>query len=320
MKRALARACERRREADQRTQLGAGTNVYRLVHGAADGLRDVVIDRYDDVVRVELYDGALAGALPEIVAALREAGEGARGVVALQRARQARDSQLSVVAGEVPAAHVVYEDGARYLVRVAEADAVGTGIFVDHREGRRLVRQHARGGLVLNLFAHAGAFGVAAIAGGAARVDHVDAARKCARWGAFNYALNGADPRRHRFLVDDAFKVLARAARRGPSYDVIVCDPPTTAIDPKGKRFRARDRLPELAEQGVRALREGGLLILSINDRSVPPRDVIDALVEAARSAGRTVASVREVPLGPDLPAGGDEQLRPMRGAALRLS
>lgn len=319
MRRAVAEAIARRRAGTARARIGAGTSVYRLVHGSADGVPDVVVDRYGDVARVELYDDARERDLDDIARALVDAGEGKQAVVALVRARRPRDHRLFAVRGAPPAAHVVYEDGMRLLVRTAEADAVGTGVFVDHREGRRLVRAHARGGRVLNLFAHAGAFGVAAVRGGAARVDHVDAARKCARWGAFNYALNGEDPRRHRFLVDDAFKVLARAARRGPTYRVIACDPPTTAIDPKGKRFLARDRLEEMAEQGARALCDGGLLLLSTNDRQVEPGAVQRALLAGAAAAGRGVARAFEIPLGPDLPAGGSERLRPMRGAALRL-
>ena len=68
------------------------------------------------------------------------------------------------------------------------------------------MRQCASGKRVLNCFAHAGAFGVAAAVGGATRVDHLDAARKCAPWAALNMALNGLNPRKHRFLVEDAFK------------------------------------------------------------------------------------------------------------------
>jgi 23S rRNA (cytosine1962-C5)-methyltransferase len=320
MKRAIAQAIQTRRSAAVRARLGAGTDVYRLVNDEADGVPGVVIDRYDDVARVELYDDALAQRVDEIADALRDAGEAPRGVVVLVRARRARDNRLFVARGHVPAAHVVREDGARYLVRTAEPDAVGAGVFVDHREGRRLVRARARGGRVLNLFAHAGGFGVAALAGGAARVDHVDAARKCARWGAVNYALNGADPRRHRFLVDDAFKILARAARRGPGYDVIVCDPPTTAVDPKGRRFHARDRLAELAEQSARALRGGGSLLLSTNDRSVEPAHIVDAAREGVRAAGRALAALDEVPLPVDVPVGHEARTRPMRGAFARLA
>lgn len=315
----LERAVARRREAQALAQLGAGTDAYRLVHGAADALPGVIIDRYASVARIELYEEGDAAVVPTLAETLLDIEPLLSGVVALVRGKRGR-GKLWVAAGHVPSAHVVHEDGWRFLVRCAEEDAVGTGIFVDQREGRRVAARFALGKPALNLFAHAGGFGVALAAGGASRVDHVDAARKCATWAALNLALNGVDPRRHRFLVEDAFRVLQRAARRGPHYGVIICDPPTTAIDPRGKRFLARERLPLLAEQACRALLEGGTLLLSTNDRGVSVSDVVEAAREGAESAARKVLALDEVPLGPDLPPDEDQTLRPMRGVRLTVA
>lgn len=315
----LERAVTRRREKLKLRRIGAGTDVYRMVHGAADDFPGVVIDRYASVARIELYDEGCAPLVNQLAAALLDVEPMLQGVVALVRGKRGR-GRLWVAAGHVPSAHVVHEDGWRYLVRCAEEDAVGTGIFVDQREGRRFASRFARGRPALNLFAHAGGFGVALVAGGASRVDHVDAARKCATWAALNLALNGVDPRGHRFLVDDAFRVLQRAARRGPQYGVVVCDPPTTALDPRGKRFLARERLPELATQACLALLEGGTLLLSINDRSVPVEGVEQAAREGAAAAGRSVLALEEVALGPDLPPDSDQSLRPMRGVRLTVA
>jgi 23S rRNA (cytosine1962-C5)-methyltransferase len=317
---ALRRALALRRAPAVRAALGAGTTAYRLVHDAADGLPGLVIDRYGPVARLELYDVARwrpeVSALTEVLLAEEPA---LRGVCALTRPRRGR-GELWTVAGEVPSAHVVQEDGWRFFVRVADAGAVGTGLFVDQREGRRLVLARGEGRPMLNLFAHAGGFGVAAAAGGASRVDHVDAARKCAPWAAVNLALNGADPRQHRFLVDDALKVLRRAGRRGPTYGVIVCDPPTTALTPKGERFKAREALGALAADASLALLPEGTLLLSTNDRSVSPAEVAEAAHAGAEAAGRRVRGLEEVAMPPDLPPGSDPDLRPMRGVALQVA
>lgn len=316
----VERAVARRQLPSALAHIGVGTDVYRLVHDAADELPGVVIDRYGPVARIELYDEALTRDVPALTRALIGAEPKLEGVVALYRSRRGK-GRLWVAHGHVPSAHVVREDGWRFLVRTAEEDAVGTGVFVDQREGRRLARALAGGRPGLNLFAHAGGFGVALAAGGASRVDHVDAARKCAPWAAVNLALNGFDPRAHRFLVDDAFKVLKRAGRRGPTYGVVVCDPPTTALDPKGKRFLARERLHELAEDACRALLEGGALLLSTNDRSVPVAEVAAAVERGAKAAGRALRQVSEVPLGLDLPPSpGAPSLRPMRGVCAILA
>jgi 23S rRNA (cytosine1962-C5)-methyltransferase len=295
----------------------AVTNVRRLVDGSADECPDLVVDQYGAVLRVEHYSADVPADADALGQALVDAA-GASGLVQLLRPPRGK-ARLLGHDGAVPRAHVVHEAGMRLLVRTREDDAPGTGVFVDHRDGRALVRARARGAVVLNLFAHAGAFGVAAAVGGAARVDHVDAARKCAPWAALNLALNGIDPRQHRFLVDDALEVLARAARRAPAYDVIVCDPPTTAIRKDGSRFIVGEALVGLAEQAARALRPGGSLLLSMNDRKI---DVDGVCAAAALGAGRAarVESVVPVSVPADVTSRAVPSERPMRGAWLTVA
>jgi 23S rRNA (cytosine1962-C5)-methyltransferase len=296
--------------------LPATTDVVRLVDGDGDDLAGVVVDRYGAVARIELASSRWPDDLDEVGDALA-AEPGVSAVVAVLRTGAGRSEQR-IVRGVVPEAHVVHEGGLRFLVRVADEDAVGAGVFVDQREGRAIVRAASRGRVIVNLFAHAGAFGVAAAAGGAARVDHVDMAKKCAPWAAANLALNGVDPRRHRFIVDDALVVLSRLAKKGGA-GVVVCDPPTQAVRNDGTRFVLRDALHELARDCCAALDDGGLLILSCNDRSVPVQRVLDEAARGARLAGRTVDSVVELPLPVDVTSRDHARARPMRGAVVRL-
>lgn len=297
------------------------TDVLRLVDDAPDGCPGLVVDRYGPVLRLEVRGASLPSELTDVAAALaREVGASA----AVARLRTAGgESALFRLLGEPPPLHVVHEAGLRYAVRTADEEAAGAGLFVDQREGRRLVRAAARGVPVLNLFAHAGAFGVAAAAGGAARVDHVDAARKCAPWAALNLALNGVDPRGHRFLVEDALDVLERAARRGPAYGVIVLDPPTTATRKakggKARRFHVEQDLPALAEQALAALLPGGMLLLSTNHRGLSVGDVRELVRGAAFERGVELHSVEELPLPAEVTSAVDPALRPMRGVIARL-
>jgi 23S rRNA G2069 N7-methylase RlmK/C1962 C5-methylase RlmI len=293
----------------RRGSLARQTEVLRVVAGAADDARDLIVDRYGPVVRVERYAEGVDAV--GIAAALVEQGRAA-GAVAWAR-RERGEAELLGCFGEVPAAHVVHEDGARFLVRTRTPDAVGAGIFADHREGRRAVRARARGARVLNLFAHAGAFGVAALTGGAARVDQVDLARKCARWAATNLALNGADPRRHRFLVEDALRYLPKAARRareGAGYEMVILDPPTTARTKRG-RFVLERSLGDLARDAVGALASSGWVLFSCNARGITRADIARALREGARERGARVDEVTDIAPGEDFPAGAD---MPMRG------
>jgi 23S rRNA G2069 N7-methylase RlmK/C1962 C5-methylase RlmI len=290
------------------------TDVLRLVDDAGDaGCEGLIVDRYGLVLRIEVK----AQQLPRDIGALARAiaaESGAQHAVALTRSKGAH-SALTVVLGDPPHAHVVHERGARLLVRLTDPDAAGTGVFVDHREGRALVREAARGKSVLNLFAHAGAFGAAAVCGGASRVDHVDAAKKCAPWAALNLALNGVDPRAHRFVVDDALVFAGKQKKKGVRYGVVICDPPTTALRPDGSRFHVEKDLAPLASTLVDLVEPGGALLLSTNNRELPLDDVLAIATDAARAARRPVTAVREVPLPPDVTTRTDRLLRPMRGA-----
>ena len=319
------------------------TNVRRLVDGEGDGLPGVVLDRYGPVARLELWaerwpdalgddadigdesdddddddddDGKDDGDDPLMLRAML-APLGVRAAVATLRTAAGRSS-LRRLFGEVPDAHVVSEAGMRLLVRTADAKAVGAGVFVDQREGRAIVRAEARGKVTVNLFAHAGAYGVAAAVGGAGRVDHVDMAKKCAPWAAANLAINGIDPRGHRFIVDDALQVLHKLARKGGA-DIVVCDPPTQAVRRDGTRFVLRHSLEELAHDAACALHPGGLLVLSCNDRDVAVADVMAACARGAAAAGRVVKALDPLPLPADITSAQAVKGRPMRGALLRL-
>ncbi len=292
----------------------SATSVRRLVDGSGDDLDGVVVDRYGDVVRIELWAGEWPANLDAVAKVFDPAA-----VVAVLRFGAGKSEQR-VLRGAVPEAHVVVEDGMRLLVRAADEAAVGSGVFVDQRVGRRIVRDAARGKVVVNLFAHAGAFGVAAAVGGAARVDHVDMAKKCAPWAATNLALNGIDPRQHRFIVDDALHVLTKLSRKPKSVGVLVVDPPTQAIRKDGTRFKLASSLEDLAEQACRALDDSGVLLLSCNDRDVSVARVVELAQRGAYGAGRDVLSAEELPLPDDVTSqhvGG--RARPMRGCVLRL-
>ncbi|MCP4500664.1 MAG: hypothetical protein GY822_11955 [Deltaproteobacteria bacterium] len=290
----------------------SGTDIRRWVHGEADGLPGLVVESYAQCARLELKDARYIPWVDAIGKKLIVLGMS--GVVFVHRT--GKKAEVRPLVGECPRGIVAYERGGRFFVRLIEGDAVGTGIFVDLREGREQAERYAKGRPFLNLFAHAGAYGVAALRGGASRIDHVDSGKKTASWAALNLALNGGDPRAHRFIIDDAFDFLERAGRRGPTYGFIACDPPTTALRPKGKRFLVRESLPVLAADSCRALLPDGHLLLTCNDRSLTTQDVDRAAREAAKEAGRDVKRVVPLTLPADLPKGGDV---PVRGVLLSV-
>jgi 23S rRNA (cytosine1962-C5)-methyltransferase len=162
---------------------------------------------------------------------------------------------------------VIAESGLRFLVNL---DAyLDTGLFLDHRAMRALVRELAAGRRMLNLFAYTGSFTVYAAAGGAIASDTVDLSNTYLDWAARNFALNGLDTGRHTLIRADVLEWLDLALDEGRRYDLIVLDPPsfsnskamTDVLDIQ--RDHAR-----LVANARTLLAAGGELLFSTNLRS----------------------------------------------------
>ena len=182
-----------------------------------------------------------------------------------------------LMAGEVPAEHVVQEAGLRFDVHLMQG--LNHGFFLDMAEGRRWVRGWAAsqpGGRVLNLFAYTGAFSVVALAAGAASVVNVDMARGALATAKRNHVLNGLHSGAG-FLPHDIFNTWGKLTRGGP-YDLVVMDPPSYQ---KGSFVATKDyarlvrRLPDL-------LAEGGHALLCLNTPKLGPQFLTDLVRDEA--------------------------------------
>jgi 23S rRNA (cytosine1962-C5)-methyltransferase len=170
------------------------------------------------------------------------------------------------MAGGVPEPHVVSEAGAHYRVQVLKGQ--NHGLFLDMAEGRRWVRENARGARVLNLFAYTCAFSVAALQGGAAQVVNLDMAAGAMATGQHNHRLNFAGSPiegRARFLVHDLFKSWGKVLRMGP-YDLVIMDPPSHQ---KGSFVATKD-YPRLLRRLPELLMPSGQALLCLNAPEIP--------------------------------------------------
>lgn len=162
---------------------------------------------------------------------------------------------------------VVSEGGHRFIVNLEEY--LDTGLFLDHRNTRRMVEERAAGRRFLNLFAYTGSFTVYAAAGGAASSVTVDMSNTYQDWARRNFELNGMDLERHRLVRDDVFAWLEKAVAAGEHFDLIVMDPPSFSNSKKmsGVLDVQRDH-PRLINQCLRLLSPQGELFFSTNLRS----------------------------------------------------
>jgi len=151
--------------------------------------------------------------------------------------------------------------------RVNLTDYLDTGLFLDHRITRGMVREEAAGKRVLNLFCYTGSFSVYAAAGGAVQVDSVDLSKTYLNWAEENMALNGpVDAATLRFIHADVKQWLDEVPPG--SYDLVIMDPPTFSNSKRMKDFLdiQRDHA-ELINKTLRAMTTGGVLYFSTNYR-----------------------------------------------------
>lgn len=314
---ALALAVERRwglgRSAD-RDPAERRTTAFRLVNEEGDALPDLAVDVYGDHLVAHLHLGATwedPARRERVLDRLHALGFD--GVYLKNRPKQANvlvDTRRDEVAPahavrgtSAPAELEILEEGLPLLVRLG--DGLSTGVFLDQRQNRRLVRETAKGARVLNLFSYTCAFSVAAAAGGATRTVSVDAsvaALERGRHGLEHLGLLAGDGKaKHAFFAEDAFAWLARAAKKDERFDLVVCDPPSYSSTKK-RRFVAESDYDDLVALAGALLAPGGRLLASVNHRGMSRAKLRRLVGQGLRSAKHEPKQIKDLPPGSDHP------------------
>jgi len=183
------------------------------------------------------------------------------------RKRQRAGGQYEKV-DQRQAALTVKEAGLIFEVNLS--DYLDTGLFLDHRQTRGMVRAESQGKRMLNLFCYTGSFSVYAAAGGAIETVSVDLSNTYLEWTRTNLSKNGfKDSGRHRIIRDEARAFLEHRTKRGePLFDLIVVDAPTYSRSAKSETpWDIEHDHPSLLEQAAQQLIPGGILYFSTNFR-----------------------------------------------------
>jgi len=175
------------------------------------------------------------------------------------------------------------ENGLRYLLRSDRG--LSPGLFLDQRRNRGWVKENADGCRVLNLFSYTGGFGLCAAAGGATEVANVDTSRRTLDWSRENFALNGLDATRLEFRPVDARGFLAGCRKRGRTFDLVICDPPSFSRGREGV-FRLERDLAGILREAADVLAPGGTLLVSTNYEGWS-RTRFDQVVRGALQGGK---------------------------------
>lgn len=264
------------------------TDGYRVVHAEGDGLPGLIVDRFGDVVCVQLLtmgmkqrEGLVLSAIQEVLSPRaivdRTPGSTAK--------HEGFTADRGVVRGDPVTELSFFERGLAYTVPLELGQK--TGFYFDQRALRTRVEQLAEGRRVLDAYCYIGPFAIAAARGGAREVLAVDESALALEVAAECARANGVADRVE-LVRRDARKALQEAGASG-GYDLVIVDPPRLAPT-RSAREGALFHYAKIAELGCRATRPGGTLVVCSCSAAV----TVDALTRAL-ATGALRANVQAV-------------------------
>ena len=275
---------------------------YRLIHAEADGLPATIIDRYGDVLAVQVNgagsDALLAPLLDALTALLHPTA------IVLRNESAARETEglevaTEVVRGELAGPVEIAENGAKFAVDLTGGQK--TGWFYDQRDNRAFMAKLAAGcNRVLDVYTYAGAFAVQCAAAGAKQVLAIDRSAPALAQVAANAALNGVAGT-VKTERGEAFGILETLGKAGERYGAVILDPPAFIKSrkdlPQGLKAYAK-----LARLGAALVEPGGYLFIASCSHNASPPDFTASVARGLSDAGRSGRIIRAAGAGADHP------------------
>jgi 23S rRNA (cytosine1962-C5)-methyltransferase len=271
---------------DHRRRVVKNSDAYRVVHGEADLLPALVVDRYRDYLVMQTLDQGMDAAQHEIASCLEEIfhphGIALRNDVAVRQKEQL-PLCTATLAGQVPESVTVEMNG--LTLRADLLHGQKTGIFLDQRENYRAAAHFARGGKALDCFTSTGGFALhlAAKCESVEAVDSSETALATARANAAANSIHNVE-----FRHSDVFELLAGYASAHRQFSIVVLDPPAFA---KSRRNvdAAATGYKEINLRALRLLAPGGVLVTCSCSHHVSEAMFLELVAQASLDAARTL-------------------------------
>ena len=288
-----------------RERLALPSDGLRLIHGEADGLPGLIVDRYADTLVAQFLSAGAERWKPVIADALCRAS-------GLTRLYERSDASARGLEGLVPQTGWLHGEGAtqvpirehdwQFTIDIAHGHK--TGFYLDQRDNRRRFAEavrHFGSKRVLNCFCYTGGFSVAALAGGAEHVLSVDSSAPALLRAEAHVLANGFDSARHATLDADVNATLRAQLDHGASFDAIVLDPPKFAPT-VAHAERAARAYKDINRLALKLLAPGGVLFTFSCSGGVSA-DLFHKIVAGAGiDAGVDAAILNRLEEGPDNP------------------
>ncbi|MFT7462821.1 MAG: 23S rRNA (cytosine1962-C5)-methyltransferase [Pseudohongiellaceae bacterium] len=275
------------------------SDAWRVVHAEADGLSGLIVDRYGDVLSVQLHSAGWLAMIDPLLEALHgRLGTSFHTVEMADRvARLEGVRPTSWRSDGCPKRLKINEYGVRFHV-----DLVGghkTGFFCDQRDNRHDFASLVAGADVADVCCYTGGFSTTAqVLGNPASVTAVDLDESALAVGKANAKLNQV---RVSFVHADAFDWLRQLGAGERRFDAIVLDPPKFIASRSDDRL-GRGKYHDLNRLAIQLLRPGGLLLSCSCSGLLPRDDLLELVRTAARKAGREARLLRSTGAAIDHP------------------
>ncbi|KEO83799.1 class I SAM-dependent rRNA methyltransferase [Tumebacillus flagellatus] len=284
---------------------------FRLIYGEADFLPGLVVDKFADVLVLQILSLGMEVRKELILNALKDVLNPKaiyeRSDVSVRKL-EGLEERTGLLHGELEGDVVIEENGLKMLVDVVGGQK--TGYFFDQRENRAsirdLVKQSVEGeagkASVLECFSHTGSFTVHAAAFGAQTITTLDISEHAIDTAIRNVELNGfEDKADFEFVVADAFEQLREWEREKRQWDVVILDPPAFAKN-KGAVPGAIRGYKEINLRGMKLVKEGGFLVTASCSYHMHPDLFLETIADAALDARKILRLVEYRTAGKDHP------------------
>ena len=258
----------------------------RMCYGEGDSLPGLVVDRYGDVLVVDVLTAGMELLKPQITKALKKIFKPTGIYYKNDSAFRALEGLTNTpeIVGEVPETVQIEENGVKYIVPIRGGQK--TGFYFDQRENRAFLKPYFKDKLVLDLYSYIGSFGLTAALAGAAQVWGCDSSAAAVELAKQNAELNGVSDIAV-FHRDDAERLLS-AMKKGElpdQPDIILLDPPAFV--------KSRKALPQavglyvkLVKMALEGLKPGGYLAFSTCSHHVSRELFMDIIRQGVSKAG----------------------------------
>jgi len=238
------------------------TSAYRLIHAESDRLPGLIVDRYNDILVMQILSAGIERWREEItdilIKMVNPNGIYERSDVAV-RGLEGLEERVGLLYRKIPQRPVlINENGIKFKVDLMGGQK--TGFYLDQRDNRQFCREIAQGKSVLNCFSYTGGFTAYALAGGAESVLSIDSSEEAIHLAKENVLLNQGSLENCEWIVGDVFEELRTLRDGGRQFDLVILDPPKFAPTASQAKQAARG-YKDINLYGFKLLKPGGTLM-----------------------------------------------------------